>query len=143
MVDEKAFEFACKETHDLTRIVPLREFIDKYEYACAESVTQPVDAHEVGEIIDDALGSPNCSGFDKAGQAVLDYFRPYLRQPENVNAELVKALKFAESVIYSEFCVGYNPDGSSNVALDGYEIIPKALAKAKALRGEPTSQAGA
>lgn len=41
------------------------------------------DAVDLGEIIDDALGNPNCSGFTKAGQAVLNALRPYLRERKN------------------------------------------------------------
>lgn len=43
------------------------------------------------------------------------------------NERLRKALEFADSVIYSEFCTGRNPDGSDRIALDGYEIIKEAL----------------
>lgn len=43
------------------------------------------------------------------------------------NQRLRKALEFADSVIYSEFCTGRNPDGSDRIPLDGYDIIKEAL----------------
>lgn len=51
--------------------------VAQQEGKSSEGVGGLPDAFDIGEVIDDALGNPNCSGFSKAGQAILDYLRPY------------------------------------------------------------------
>jgi hypothetical protein len=50
------------------------------------------------------------------------------RAQSSLLKRMAEALEFCDSVIYGEFCIGKNPDGTDHIALDGYEIIRQTLA---------------